>query len=252
VPNREPNPDLFRRWLLIVYLPLGVFVVSLALVIGKILTGGAVWLVGLLGLYCVIPARLILETQRKGLELPKPPSSDRGRTSPRRRPTVAAPSEEGELPAGRSEPLLRDDEDAIGELRTFRPAETEEPPLRGGRTVPAKKVRPAREIREPVERTRRPPPRKSPQIVRRRALASIIGIGVLLLVGGILVVVGIGRVTSSFGLVMVGVGGFLMILSVTLPTFRLVDAVLRAVGRLLARRPDQPSRTKPRTRRRSA
>lgn len=65
-----------------------------------------------------------------------------------------------------------------------------------------------------------------------------------MLVGGILVIVGIGRVTSSFGLIMVGVGGFLMILSVTLPTFRLVDALLRGIGRLLSRRPAQP-RPKP-------
>lgn len=85
-------------------------------------------------------------------------------------------------------------------------------------------------------------PRPSSQIMRRRALAGIVGIGALLLIGGILVIVGIGRVTSSLGLVMVGVGGFLMILSVTLPTFRLVDAVLRGMGRLLSRRKPAPAR----------
>jgi hypothetical protein len=183
----------------LVYVPLGAFAIGLALVVGKILTGPVVWLVGLLGLYCVVPARLILETQRKGLELPKPPSAQRRKKpAPRARPPVRA--------AGAKEPSP---------------------------------------VRERIERPRRPPaPRKSPQVIRRRALASIIGIGVLLLVGGILVIVGIGRVTSSFGLIMVGVGGFLMILSVTLPTFRLVDALLRGIGRLLSRRPAQP-RPKP-------
>jgi hypothetical protein len=195
VPTREPNPGLFRRWLVLVYVPLATFVISLALVAGKIITGGALWLVGLLGLYCVVPARLLLETQRKGLELPKPPGAKRGH-KPVRRPPRAVPASEAKEPSP---------------------------------------------VRERIERPRRPPaPRKSPQVIRRRALASIIGIGVLLLVGGILVIVGIGRVTSSFGLVMVGVGGFLMILSVTLPTFRLVDALLRGIGRLLSRRPAKP------------
>jgi hypothetical protein len=183
----------------LVYVPLATFVISLALVAGKIITGGALWLVGLLGLYCVVPARLLLETQRKGLELPKPPGAKRGH-KPVRRPPRAVPATEAKEPSP---------------------------------------------VRQRIERPRRPAPRKSPQVIRRRALASIIGIGVLLLVGGILVIVGIGRVTSSFGLVMVGVGGFLMILSVTLPTFRLVDALLRGIGRLLARRPAKPGGAQP-------
>jgi hypothetical protein len=183
----------------LVYIPLGTFVISLALVAGKILTGGSLWLVGLLGLYCVVPARLLLETQRKGLELPKPPGAKRG----------------------------------------------PKPPARAPRAVPASEAKKPSPARERVERPRRPVPRKSPQVIRRRALASLIGIGVLLLVGGILVIVGIGRVTSSFGLVMVGVGGFLMILSVTLPTFRLVDALLRGIGRLLSRRPAKPRGANP-------
>lgn len=236
MPNREPNPGLFKRWLVLVYLPLGTFVICLALVVGKILTGGAVWVVGLLGLYCVVPARLLLETQRKGLELPKPPGAQRGQKAPtpgsNRGQKAPAPGDErGQRPPTR---------EAERGQRPPTPVDNrgQKPAPRPKRAVPAEGAKDSSPVRERIERPRRPAaPRKSPQVIRRRALASIIGIGVLLLVGGILVIVGIGRVTSSFGLVMVGLGGFLMILSVTLPTFRLVDALLRGIGRLLSRRP---------------
>ncbi|MDQ4149764.1 MAG: hypothetical protein M3164_07250 [Actinomycetota bacterium] len=70
---------------------------------------------------------------------------------------------------------------------------------------------------------------------RQRALFGLTAIGILLLVGGILLVFGMARLTSSLGLALVGIGGFLMILSVTVPAFRLFDLLLRAVGRLLGR-----------------
>ena len=296
MPKHEPKPGLFKRWLLLVYLPLGTFIVALALVLGNILSGFTVWLVVVLGIYCIVPARLILETRRKGLELPKPPGA-KGSARPAPGNRLQRPSPRGESrtatrprrpsdndPARRrggdefDEPVTRRREsDEFDEPVTRRRESDEfdeEPPARR-RIAPVDENEPAPrrraagldgdeidEVSTPtrapkkralgasaggkvatqrIERSRPARPKKSPQVVRRRALASVVGIGVLLLVGGILVIVGIGRVTSSFGLVMVGVGGFLMILSVTLPTFRLVDAALRGIGRLLSRRP-QPRR----------
>lgn len=180
-----------------VYLPLGVFALGAVLVVLRVISGGAVIAVGLLGVYAVIPARALIETKRKGLALPRPPGAK-----------------------------------AKGDAKVERPESG---------AIPRRRMAAQKSGRQRTSTAPAGPPRPSPQIMRRRALAGIVGIGALLLIGGILVIIGIGRVTSSLGLVMVGVGGFLMILSVTLPTFRLVDAVLRGIGRLLSRRKPAPA-----------
>lgn len=66
----------------------------------------------------------------------------------------------------------------------------------------------------------------------------VVSVAVLagMLAGGVgLFVLGMGRLTTSRGLAMVYVGGCLIILSVTAPTFRLVDIVLRKASRLVRR-----------------
>lgn len=145
------------------------------------LSGSWLWLIALLAVYCVIPARLLLETKRKGLEFPKPPSGS-ARPAPRPR---------GPQPAAKSRPQSAD--------------------------------------------ARAAPKRVPARYRRRRAFVMILGLGALVAVGGLLAIIGIGRATSSGGIILVGLGSFLMILSVTLPAFKLVDAALRAIGRLLTK-----------------
>jgi hypothetical protein len=106
-------------------------------------------------------------------------------------------------------------------------------------TTPLREPR-SRLIEEPhtPERVRAtPPPRQVERLsTSQRALFGLGAIAVLLLLGGILLVFGMARLNTSFGLALVGIGGFLMILSVTVPTFRLFDVLLRAVGRLIGRK----------------
>lgn len=184
MPTHRNKQALFIRWLWLVYLPLALFGLGMVLMFFNLIGGGLIWAVGLLAIYCVIPVRLLLETRRKGLELPRPPS--------KRKPSAAA--------------------------RKAAPAAASAPEA-------------------PTARARVTPP-VSPQIRRRRAVAGVVGIGVVALIGGILFILGMGRASSgSMGLLLIGVGGFLMLLSVTLPTFKLVDITLRAVGRLMSRKP---------------
>jgi hypothetical protein len=191
VPARRNQQELFIRWLWLVYLPLGMLIAGLPLVFMQVLTGWPVWVVGFLSVYCVIPVRLLLETRRKGLELPRPP-----RKGPAR-------------PAG-------------GAAKPVRAS-----------TRPSEERSTARVERPPVP----------PRIRRRRALAGVLGIGVLSLIGGLLFILGMGRASSGqLGLILIGVGGFLMLLSVTLPTFKMVDITLRAVGRLLSKKGSPRSR----------
>jgi hypothetical protein len=191
VPARRNQQELFIRWLWLVYLPLALLIIGLPLVFMQVLTGWPVWVVGLLSVYCVIPVRLLLETRRKGLELPRPPGKGPARP--------AAPAKKAEA-AGR-------------------PAEE----------------------RSTARVERRPP--VPARIRRRRALAGVLGIGVLSLIGGLLFIIGMGRASSGqLGLILIGVGGFLMLLSVTLPTFKMVDITLRAVGRLLSKKGSPRSR----------
>lgn len=194
MPARQNAKALFIRWLWLVYLPLGLLVLGLPLVFFQILTGAGVWVVGFLSVYCVIPMRLLLETRRKGLELPKPPGA---KTSSR----PARPVRDRPLAAG----------------------------------APAEPVSAARVTRPPV----------SGKIKRRRAVAGVLGIGVLLGIGGLLFILGMGKASSGqLGLLLIGFGGFLMLLSVTLPTFKIVDIMVRAIGRMVAKKgPPNPRAT---------
>jgi hypothetical protein len=163
---------LFGRWVLLVYVPLGLLTLGLLLLVLGVLSGAAVWLLLLLGVYCVVPVLLLLEWRRRGLPLPTP----RGVVTPRpSRPAAPVP------PAPPPGPVSR---------------------LSGS----------------------------------QRAMVGIAAIAALLLFGVILLVFGMGRLDSSLGLLLAAIGGFLMILSVTVPTFRLFDIVLRAVGRLIGRK----------------
>lgn len=180
--NQDHSSGLFFRWLWLVYLPLAALGFSLLFLAFGVLSGRWLWLTALLAVYCVIPARLLLETKRKGLAFPKPPARSR-RAPPSRRPRPAA------------------------------------------RPAPQTASAPAQSASRPVSATYR----------RRRAFVAVLGLGVLVTVGGILAVIGIGRATSSSGIILVGLGSFLMILSVTLPAFKFVDAVIKAIGRLLTK-----------------
>ncbi|HVF12823.1 MAG TPA: hypothetical protein VNA87_07035 [Actinomycetota bacterium] len=88
-------------------------------------------------------------------------------------------------------------------------------------------------VRLLIERKRKglsvPPP--------RNIVIGILSVAGLLVLGAILFVLGMGRLTTTEGLVLAGVGGFLMILSVTVPTFRLVDAALRFGSKKISRKP---------------
>ncbi len=196
MPARQNAKALFIRWLWLVYLPLGLLVLGLPLVFFQVLTGAAVWVVGLLSVYCVVPMRLLLETKKKGLELPKPPGAQsRSRPS---RPVRERPS----------------------------PAQ-----------APADPVSTARVARPPV----------SGRIKRRRAIAGVLGIGVLLGIGALLFILGMGKASSGqLGLLLIGFGGFLMLLSVTLPTFKIVDIMVRAIGRMVSKKnpPDSSATAK--------
>jgi len=223
VPNTQNKRALFIRWLWLVYLPLGLLVVALPLMFFGVLTGGMVWLVGLLAAYCVVPMRLLLETRRKGLGLPRPP----GASSPRRPvpPPGPARSVDPDGPPGVHHP--GDGPPGVQ-------------PARSG-TFPADEVSTARLDRPPVPA----------RIKRRRAVAGVMGVGVMSLLGGLLFILGMGRASSgTFGLLLIGIGGFLMLLSVTLPTFKIVDLVVRAVGRLVSKKPrasakPAPNRSRP-------
>lgn len=191
MPARQNKQALFLRWLWLVYLPLGLLVLGLPLVSFQILTGVGVWVVGILSVYCVVPMRLLLETKRKGLELPKPPGAAK------KRPPVPSPAKEVAADA------------------------------------PA----------EPVETVRVPRPQVSGKIMRRRAVAGVLGIGVMLGIGGLLFILGMGKASSGqLGLLLIGLGGFLMLLSVTLPTFKIVDIMVRAIGRLVTKKGPPGSR----------
>ncbi|HEX2054196.1 MAG TPA: hypothetical protein VHJ78_10795 [Actinomycetota bacterium] len=199
MPVQQSKRAIFLRWLWLVYLPLGLLSICLLLMVFRVLEGGILWLVGVLAAYCVVPMRLLLETKRKGLELPKPPGM--AAVSPTRRPR---------RPPAR--PL---------------PAEAGPPP---GETATARVA----------------PPPVPPQIRRRRAVAGVLGIGVMCGIGGLLFIIGMGRASSgSLGLALIGIGGFLMLLSVTLPTFKIVDIVVRAIGRLLTKKGPPPNRSGP-------
>lgn len=187
---RKTKQALFIRWLWLVYLPLGLLIAGLPLVALKVITGAPVWMVGLLSVYCVVPVRLLLETKRKGLELPKPPGAtfQRGRrpgprSSPKQVPSTANP-----------------DPESVAHARV------NVPPVSG-------------------------------RIKRRRAVAGVLGTGVLLGIGGLLFILGMGKASSGqLGLLLIGLGGFLMLLSVTLPTFKIVDLTVRAIGRLVTKK----------------
>lgn len=184
---------LFIRWLWLVYVPLGLFMLGLPLVLLGMVSGMAAWPVALLAVYCAVPARLVLETRRKGLELPRPRGAVR-QVRPR--------------PGNHSYPVS--------------------PVAKGasGRTHPAG-------ARLPATRGRR----ASARITRRRVLAGMIGLGLLMGIGGVLVIVGIDALRSSLGTVLLGLGAFMIIASVTIPAFALLAATLRAVGRMLKDKP---------------
>ncbi len=86
-------------------------------------------------------------------------------------------------------------------------------------------------IRLLIERRRAglgvPPPKS--MVIGIGSIAAMTGIGALLLI------LGMGRLTTGQGLAMTAIGGFLMLMSVTLPTFRLMDSVIRGTSRLLGR-----------------
>ena len=170
------SSPLFVRWLLLVYLPLGLLAIGVVLLLLGALSGPAVWLTILLAIYGVIPVRIILEGRRRGRPAPTP---------------------------------------------------------RGAVALPA----PPAEARV-VAREGRPPSRQPANALsrRQRLLFGLSVIAGLLFVGGVLLVFGMARLTSSVGLALVAIGGFLMILSVTVPAFRLFDLVVRAVARVVGRR----------------
>lgn len=170
---------LFGRWVLLVYIPLGLLAVGCLLLILGTVSGKGIWLLLLLAAYCVLPVRLLVERRRRELSFPTP--RDAGGSRPFR-PVAAAPQPPPETNVGRL-------------------------------------------------------------TVSQRAMAGIVAIAALLLLGGILLVFGMGRLDSSLGLLLAAIGGFLMILSVTVPTFRLFDLLLRAAARLIGRRTRVSGRT---------
>jgi len=72
-----------------------------------------------------------------------------------------------------------------------------------------------------------PPPKST--VIGIGSIAAMTGVGALLLI------LGMGRLTTGQGLAMTAIGGFLMLVSVTVPTFRLMDSIIRGATRLLGR-----------------
>ncbi len=70
----------------------------------------------------------------------------------------------------------------------------------------------------------------------RSIVIGILSVTGLLVLGAILFALGMGRLTTTEGLVMAAIGGFLMIFSVTVPTFKMVDAALKWSGKLISKR----------------
>lgn len=145
--NSSDHSDLFFRWLLIVYIPLGLLGIQLALLPFGLLPSWTRWTLPLLAAYSLVAVRLLVERKRSGLGIPLP----------------------------------------------------------------------------------------------RRILVSV-GLLLGMAVAGVgLFVAGMGRLTTSGGLAMVFFGGCLMILTVAVPAFRLLDIVLRKTGRLFGRLMKRPA-----------
>lgn len=53
--------------------------------------------------------------------------------------------------------------------------------------------------------------------------------------GALLLILGMRKLTAGSGLTMTAIGGFLLLMSVTLPTFRLMDSLIRATTRFVKR-----------------
>lgn len=130
--------DLFARWFLLVYLPLGLLVVGFIFFILQLLPGWAIPALIALAIWGIFAVRLILERRKRGLEIPPP----------------------------------------------------------------------------------------------RSLVLGALTIAGLALGGVLLVLVGLARVSSAVGITLLLLGGFLMLLAVFAPAFKLVDIVLRAIRRL--------------------
>lgn len=139
--QRSHPPELFARWLWLVYLPLLLLAILIALKVFRVLPGWGTAPLVLLGLYSLIALRLLIERKKSGLGVPLP----------------------------------------------------------------------------------------------RRLMTGLAAISGILVLGVILFILGVERLSSSAGLAMALMGGFLMILSVTVPTFRFVDKILRFGGRVVGR-----------------
>lgn len=67
------NPsDLFIRWFMLVYLPLGLLGLQVALLPFGLLPGWMVWSLLALALYSLVAVRLLIERKRSGLGIPLP------------------------------------------------------------------------------------------------------------------------------------------------------------------------------------
>jgi hypothetical protein len=73
-------------------------------------------------------------------------------------------------------------------------------------------------------------------------VVGLISLGALVLVGCIMAWMGIDRLASPGGPALVVIGGFLLLLAMFAPAFRMLDAALRFAGRSLTghRRPHRP------------
>ena len=69
-----------------------------------------------------------------------------------------------------------------------------------------------------------------------QVLVGIGSVAGMVLIGGLLFGVGWDRLGDGHGLFLVYLGGFLMVLSVTTPMFKLIDVLVRSGGRVLGRR----------------
>ncbi|MGH2768908.1 MAG: hypothetical protein ACRDIF_08145, partial [Actinomycetota bacterium] len=69
----------------------------------------------------------------------------------------------------------------------------------------------------------------------RAILAGLAAIAGLAMAGVLLTWIGIWRLSSGAGLALLLLGGFLMLLAVFAPAFKLLDTTLRLTGRLIGR-----------------
>jgi|GEM_PF-4081974 len=214
--KQTPSPDLFGRWLIVVYLPLFLVGLSIVLLPFGVLPRWWKWFFLLLVAYSIPAVRLLMAGLRSGRGIPAPHAF------------IAAARSSGTSLAAMLGSLAEKGgqlkSDGIPRPRIPRRG-SNNPQGLGAQLASSRQASPA--YKAPA----------APFSQRIRGGAIIIA--VVLAVGGILLYIGIGDATSARGVFLLGLGGLLVISSITIPTFKIVDSLFKSVRRGPGRNSDQ-------------